>query len=113
MCPSDDTPQSDRAAILARRERFIALALSGLATACSLPDWAKPDPCLDVKAPRNENREWIERERERQKQLEATPTPCLSPPQPEPEAKAEQKPEKKAEEKADPPRASPAEPAEG
>lgn len=40
------TDDPDRAAILARRQRFVAIALSGLATggvACT-----KPQPCLDV-----------------------------------------------------------------
>jgi hypothetical protein len=46
--PSHDTEpagDADRAAILARRQRFIALALSGLAgtAACDKP---KPQPCL-------------------------------------------------------------------
>lgn len=74
--PSDDDPKDgdlgtsdhdpDRAAILARRQRFIALALSGLATAaCDKPasgpakpadssqpgDHADPQPCLKVAAP--------------------------------------------------------------
>jgi hypothetical protein len=59
------TPDSDRAAILARRRQFIALALSGLATTTACTDGndagqdskrpqpdrhrgAKPDPCLAV-----------------------------------------------------------------
>lgn len=106
MCPSDDTPD-DRAAILARRQRFIALALSGLATACTLPDCGSPEPCLDVKAPPNSNREWAERERARKKQLEATPTPSpppARPPDPEPtNPKADPTADPKADPKGTPP----------
>jgi hypothetical protein len=84
MCPDDDG-----AAILLRRQRFIALALSGLAAACTSPESARPSPCLDVKTPEDQEkarlqREADEREKQRQKQLEATPTPCLSPPRPPP-----------------------------
>ncbi|MCX4247957.1 hypothetical protein [Paraliomyxa miuraensis] len=45
----DRTDDPDRAAILARRQRFIALALSGLAVACG-DDGPSPTPmpCLDV-----------------------------------------------------------------
>ena len=46
----DDTPRTedpDRAAILARRQHFIAIALSGLTTACARPE-ASPEPCLSV-----------------------------------------------------------------
>ncbi|HET6583678.1 MAG TPA: hypothetical protein VFG69_09525 [Nannocystaceae bacterium] len=39
----------DRAAILARRQRFIALALSGLAAAAC--DTCEPKPCLNISAP--------------------------------------------------------------
>jgi len=38
----------DRAAILARRQKFIALALSGLAASCGDDKGAEPQPCLDV-----------------------------------------------------------------
>ncbi|MBC8070642.1 MAG: hypothetical protein IAG13_20090, partial [Deltaproteobacteria bacterium] len=43
--PPEPATDPDRAAILARRQRFIAIALSGLASgsACS-----KPQPCLNV-----------------------------------------------------------------
>ncbi|MCA9637459.1 MAG: hypothetical protein KC420_15640, partial [Myxococcales bacterium] len=43
--PKPEVEDPDRAAILARRQRFIAIALSGLATgsACT-----KPQPCLNV-----------------------------------------------------------------
>jgi hypothetical protein len=87
----------DRAAILARRQRFIALALSGLATttACDKPkedpstpketkapqegkddEGARPQPCLEVSVPGPDP-------------IEATtgrPQPCLdvAPPDPEP-----------------------------
>jgi hypothetical protein len=39
----------DRAAILARRRRFIAIALSGLTTAACDEPASKPDACLKVK----------------------------------------------------------------
>lgn len=39
----------DRAAILARRQKFIALALSGLAASCGDDGMTgEPQPCLDV-----------------------------------------------------------------
>jgi hypothetical protein len=42
----DDIPDPDRAAILARRRRFIALAISGLAAGgCK---HGSPEPCLSV-----------------------------------------------------------------
>lgn len=50
----DDTEARDRAAILARRQRFIALALSGLAAACGDESTTSPMPCLDV-APQTES----------------------------------------------------------
>ena len=43
----------DRAAILARRQRFIALAISGMSASCGGDD-SKPQPCLDV-APMTES----------------------------------------------------------
>ena len=49
----DDSDALDRAAILARRQRFIALALTGLAAACG-DDNGGPTPCLDV-APQTES----------------------------------------------------------
>jgi hypothetical protein len=87
---ADDEPESDpdRAAILARRQRFIALALTGLATAACRPqvclsvevheqpgapgqdDDAKPQPCLSPP-------------QEPEPEPEAKPQPCLSPPQPD------------------------------
>ena len=46
----DDDP--DRAAILARRRRFVALALSGLASSgCKSPG---PQACLDIAVPEDE-----------------------------------------------------------
>lgn len=51
--PKDPPPEApdleddpDRAAILARRQRFVALALTGLATSCTPK--SQPQPCLDV-----------------------------------------------------------------
>jgi hypothetical protein len=44
----------DRAAILARRQRFIALALSGLSASCGGDKDGKPQPCLDI-APMTES----------------------------------------------------------
>lgn len=51
-----DSDALDRAAILARRQRFIALALSGLAVACGddSGNGTSPMPCLDV-APQTES----------------------------------------------------------
>ena len=49
----DDGQDPDRAAILARRRRFIALALGGLSTGCSPGDettTTNPQPCLDFPA---------------------------------------------------------------
>lgn len=45
----DDTDDLDRAAILARRQRFITLALSGLAVSCG--SGGGPVPCLEVSPP--------------------------------------------------------------
>ncbi len=47
--PGSKAPDPDRAAILARRQRFIALALSGLTTAACDKPTTKPDACLKVK----------------------------------------------------------------
>ncbi len=43
----DDRSDPDRAAILARRQRFIALAISGLAASCG-DNEGTPMPCLDI-----------------------------------------------------------------
>lgn len=51
----------DRAAILARRQRFVALALSGLAASCTAK--TQPQPCLDVARP--------------QDPVDPEPQPCL------------------------------------
>lgn len=53
MAHDDDGDDTARAAILARRQRFIALALSGLASACG-DGKTSPQPCLDV-APQTES----------------------------------------------------------
>lgn len=78
----DDEPKPtldpDRAAILERRKRFIALALSGLSTAACTPGTgpAKPDPCLKTVPRQNDEDEGDEA---------AAPHPCLSMPiQPDP-----------------------------
>ncbi|MBC8072449.1 MAG: hypothetical protein IAG13_29270 [Deltaproteobacteria bacterium] len=46
----DDSDALDRAAILARRQRFIALALTGLAASCGddASTTSSPMPCLDA-----------------------------------------------------------------
>ena len=51
----DDSEQADldRAAILARRRRFIALAISGLATTGCKP--SGPEVCLSIQVPEPEN----------------------------------------------------------
>ena len=50
--PKRDDPDGDpdRAAILARRQRFIAIALSGLAGAAAC-DGCGPKPCLNIATP--------------------------------------------------------------
>jgi hypothetical protein len=49
---SDEPSDPDRAAILARRRRFIALAISGMATSgCK---HQPPQPCLNVARPEDE-----------------------------------------------------------
>lgn len=52
---ADDAPEHDpdRAAILARRQRFIALALSGLAGSAAC-DACQPQPCLNIAQPQDE-----------------------------------------------------------
>jgi hypothetical protein len=72
----------DRAAILARRQRFIALALSGLAsaTACEKPK-ADPSTPKDVKATQ-----------EGKDDKGAPPQPCLNVQRVEPEAESAGKP---------------------
>jgi hypothetical protein len=71
--PWMSTDDPDRAAILARRQRFVAIALSSLATggvACTKPQpcldvqrapgptesKAKPQPCLDIQRPPEEGK---------------------------------------------------------
>ena len=49
----DERDDPDRAAILARRQRFIAMTLSGLAASCG-SNGGKPQPCLDI-APMTES----------------------------------------------------------
>jgi hypothetical protein len=50
----DAPPELDREAILARRRRFIALAISGIATAgCDKP-LPEPQPCLSMEQPPEE-----------------------------------------------------------
>lgn len=93
--PRDEDP--DRAAILARRRRFIAIALSGLtvgATGCpepaqpatppdsgTAPGDARPEPCLKVAAPPEST------PTDPPPPKDPEPTPCLkvaAPPEPEP-----------------------------
>jgi hypothetical protein len=99
MRDEDDkpTPDSDRAAILARRKQFIALALSGLTTtaACTdgkdapgkkpndQPTEQKAQPCLSVPPPEPHACLSVEPLPE----PEVPPQPCLkvAPPEPEPE----------------------------
>lgn len=87
MATHDDDDQKptldpDRAAILERRKRFIALALSGLSTAACTPGpgQSKPEPCLKGGAPGQVKEDEGERGDEG-----PAPQPCLSVPiQPEP-----------------------------
>jgi hypothetical protein len=66
----------DSRAIIARRNRFIAIALAGMTTACgSDPEPPEPQPCLSVVPDTNG-----------EETPEVPPQPCLSPvPDPEPE----------------------------
>ena len=59
MSGDDREPEDpDRAAILARRRRFVALAISGLATTgCKQPG---PEPCLSIQVPDPEPTEPVE-----------------------------------------------------
>jgi hypothetical protein len=58
------TPDSDRAAILARRNKFIAIALSGLTTTAA---------CTDGKAPGTK-----QGQEQKQPDKEPPPQPCLN-----------------------------------
>ncbi|MEZ4381287.1 MAG: hypothetical protein R3A79_08050 [Nannocystaceae bacterium] len=96
--PAPKVEDPDRAAILARRQRFIAIALSGLTTGTAC---AKSEPCLNVALPPDEQAEPIEPGRTTgdvqdtgdvvtapQPCLEvASPQPCLDVIEPEPEPK--------------------------
>ena len=66
----------DRAAILARRQRFIALALSGLTTAACDQPTNKPDACLKVKVSDPKEPKTTGEPRAC---LDVAPHPCLSP----------------------------------
>ncbi len=71
----DDRPvDPDRAAILARRQQFIALALTGLATACTAN--TPPQACLRVAMP--EDQQAPQPESEPEPPPVAPPTPCLN-----------------------------------
>lgn len=73
----------DRAAILARRKRFIAMALTGLtATAGACGDkGAMPQPCLDVAAPEPAPRVDVGAP-------QPVPQPCLEVAVPEPDSES-------------------------
>lgn len=94
----DEDP--DRAAILARRRRFVAIALSGLAagTGCT----PKPEPCLKV-APPDDSSSGRPDPGPTSGQPEAAPVepqPCLKiapPSEPPPEVPAEPEPTPEAE----------------
>jgi hypothetical protein len=87
MAMHDDDDQKpkldpDRAAILERRKRFIALALSGLSTAACTPGpgQSKPEPCLKGGAPGQ-----VKEDEGEQGDEGPAPQPCLSVPiRPEP-----------------------------
>ncbi len=91
MTERDDDEKSpthdpDRAAILERRKRFIALALTGLSTAaCDRggPNPPKPDACLKT-MPRQEKAD---------DDGGPPPQPCLSMPQPQPQPEPEVPPQ--------------------
>lgn len=95
MAEHDDDEQKppldpDRAAILERRKRFIAVALSGLSTAActSGPPQSKPDPDVEKGVPQQHDED---------AGLEgAAPQPCLSisqPPEPPPQPQPQPPPE--------------------
>lgn len=87
MCPIDD--EADRAAILARRQRFIALALSSLAAASTSCERASAKPCLDIASPED-----VQRARERDEaEAAGQPTDPNATPEPEPESPPEPAPE--------------------
>jgi len=72
--PSDERPADpDRAAILARRQRFIALALSGLAGAVAC-DRGKPFACLEIAEPPGKDEG-----KDPKDPTKGEPMPCLSP----------------------------------
>jgi hypothetical protein len=76
--PGDDDAQTedpDRAAILARRKRFIAIALSGLASGVGCAE-----PCLKVAAPPSDGNE---QKADPPAKTDATPTPPNHEPAPE------------------------------
>ncbi len=86
MDDDDETPSDpDRAAILARRQRFIALALAGLAGATTL-DGCAPKPCLDVSTPQDADPQPCLSVSPDPTEPEPKPQPCLSPPEPKPDA---------------------------
>lgn len=70
----DDAPavDPDRAAILARRQRFVAIALSGLATQAACKRNADPQVCLSMPVPQDTNANG-----EGTPPPEVPPQPCL------------------------------------
>lgn len=90
MADEDDKPEvdPDRAAILARRQRFIALALSGLSTtACTPGD-------NESKSPKSDTRGEVAPPEGQEAGQQPVPQPCLSVPiQPEPPPEPQPQPQ--------------------
>jgi hypothetical protein len=96
MAGHDDDSKSggdpDRAAILARRQRFVALALSGLATTgCTDGSTKQPgdDKADDKKAAEPPPHPCLSPVQPEQKPPEPPPQPCLKVAPPEPEGESE------------------------
>jgi hypothetical protein len=66
------TPDSDRAAILARRKQFIALALSGLTSTAACTDGGEPPADKKIEEHRNEQKPQV------CLTVISEPQPCLS-----------------------------------
>jgi hypothetical protein len=87
------TDEADRAAILARRQRFVALALSGLAATTTSCERASARPCLDIATPEDVQNAREREERERAEREQAPVDPNATPDaEPAPESPPETTP---------------------
>lgn len=84
-----DDEGGDRDAILARRRRFVAMALGSLTAACGAGQ-AEPEPCLSQPCCPDEQDEDPEGRDGEPGDPEPEPMPCLSPAHPDEEADGEQ-----------------------